>query len=269
MQLIKNLNLLKGGEKHMKSGMQSQRNNIVPFSNNESETVSLPNIVVSTTESKRRVEELKTFVEEVMVKGVDYGLVNGFSKPTLFKPGAEKLCDVFGFSKTADVVNRIEQWEAGVFAYEVKMMLIRKDNGLVEADGLGSCNSKESSFQQQDPYTIVNTVLKMAKKRALIDAVLSATRSSGIFTQDIEDFPQAKTKANKGGGEQATKAQLQKIFRIVNEMDMPTDVAKELMKMTFGVERSIQLSKKQASDFIQDLLMLKEVRTMDEQNYID
>lgn len=269
MQLTKNLNLLKGGEKHMKSGMQSQRNNIVPFSNNDSEIVSLPNIVVSTTDSKRRVEELQTFVEEVMVKGVDYGLVNGFSKPTLLKPGAEKLCDVFGFSKTADVVNRIEQWEAGIFAYEVKMTLIRKDNGLIEAEGLGSCNSKESSFQQQDPYTIVNTVLKMAKKRALIDAVLSATRSSGIFTQDIEDFPQAKTKANKGGGEQATKAQLQKIFRIVNEMDMPTDVAKELMKMTFGVERSTQLTKKQASDFIQDLLMLKEVRTMDEQNHIE
>ena len=108
----------------------------------------------------------------------------------------------------------------------------------------------------------------MAKKRALIDAVLSATRSSGIFTQDIEDLPLATTNASKGGGEQATKAQLQKIFRIVNEMDMPTDVAKELMKMTFGVEHSTQLNKKQASDFIQDLLVLKEVRTMDEQNYI-
>jgi hypothetical protein len=269
MQLIKNLNLLKGGEKHMRSGMQSQRDNIVPFSSIESDIVSLPNIVVSTTESKRRVEELQTFVEEVMVKGVDYGLVDGFSKPTLLKPGAEKLCDVFGFSKTADVVNRIEHWQSGIFAYEVKMTLIRKDNGLVEAEGLGSCNSKESSFKQQDPYTIVNTVLKMAKKRALIDAVLSATRSSGIFTQDIEDFPQAKTKASKGVGEQATRAQLQKIFRIVKEMEMPTDVAKELMKMTFGVERSIQLTKKQASDFIQDLLVLKEVKTMDELNHTD
>lgn len=253
----------------MRSGMQSKRDNIVPFSNNESELVLLPNIVVSTIESKRRVEELQTFVGEVMVKGVDYGLVVGFSKPTLLKPGAEKLCDVFGFSKTADVVNRIEKWESGIFAYEVKMKLIRKDNGLVEAEGLGSCNSKESSFQQQDPYTIVNTVLKMAKKRALIDAVLSATRSSGIFTQDIEDFPQTKANVNKRGGKQATRAQLQKIFRIVNEMNMPTDVAKELMKMSFGVEHSTQLNKKQASDFIQDLLILKEVRTVDAQNHID
>ncbi|WP_051681332.1 hypothetical protein [Virgibacillus alimentarius] len=232
-------------------------NNIVPFSSNaELNPSSLPNIVLSSDASKQRIEELQKFVQEVMVKGIDYGLVHGFSKPTLLKSGAEKLCDVFGFSKTAEVVNRIEQWEPGIFAYEVKTTLIRKDNGVVEAEGLGSCNSKELSFQQQDPYTIVNTILKMAKKRALIDAVLSATRSSGLFTQDIEDFP--KQSNNKGGDDLATKAQLQTIFRIVNEIDMRTDVAKEMMKMTFGVERSTQLTKKQASDFIQDLLHLKE-----------
>lgn len=166
---------------------------VIPFTSSiQLAPLSLPNIVVSSIESKRRIEELQRFVDDVMVKGVDYGLIDGFSKPTLLKPGAEKLCDVFGFAKTVDVVNRIEQWENGVFAYEVKMTLTRKDNGVVEAEGIGSCNSKEASFQQQDPFTIVNTVLKMAKKRALIDAVLSATRSSGIFTQDIEDFPQPK-----------------------------------------------------------------------------
>jgi hypothetical protein len=34
-----------------------------------------------------------------------------------------------------------------------------------------------------------NTVLKMAKKRALVDAVLTVTAASDIFTQDIEDLP--------------------------------------------------------------------------------
>lgn len=34
-----------------------------------------------------------------------------------------------------------------------------------------------------------NTVLKMAKKRAKVDAVIGATRSSGIFTQDLEELP--------------------------------------------------------------------------------
>jgi hypothetical protein len=42
--------------------------------------------------------------------------------------------------------------------------------------------------ENDDPWALWNTVLKMAKKRALIDAVLSATRSSGLFTQDMEDL---------------------------------------------------------------------------------
>lgn len=193
-------------------------NNIVPFSfNTEVNESSLPNIVISSAEAKQRINELQVFVQDVMVKGVDYGLVHGFSKPTLLKPGAEKLCDVFGFSKTADVVNRIEQWDKRIFAYEVKMTLIRKDNGVIEAEGLGAANSKEASFRQQDPYTIINTILKMAKKRALIDAVLSATRFSGLFTQDIEDFPKQPNN-NTSTERSVTKYQLQKIFSIVNEI---------------------------------------------------
>ncbi|WP_051302520.1 hypothetical protein [Salibacterium aidingense] len=241
----------------MTSNQQSVSNNVLHFSTDGAAgKQSLPNIVVSSSESKQRIEELQTFVQDCMVKGVDYGSVDGFSKPTLLKPGAEKLCDVFGFSKTADVVNRIEQWESGIFAYEVKMTLVRKDNGGIEAEGLGFCNSKESSFQQQDPYTIVNTVLKMAKKRALIDAVLSATRSSGIFTQDIEDIQKPKNRSS--AEDKATRAQLQMIFRTVDELDMSTDVAKEMMKMNFNVERSPELTKKQASTFIKDLIILKE-----------
>lgn len=177
--------------------MKNHQDNIIKFYDKENvDKQSLPNIVVSSSESQQRIQQLQTFVDDVMVKGVDYGLIDGFSKPTLLKPGAEKLCDVFGFSKTADVVNRIEDWEKGIFAYEVKMTLIRKDNKIIEAEGLGSCNSKEASFRQQDAYSIVNTILKMAKKRALIDAVLSATRSSGIFTQDIEDFPKDRRQTN-------------------------------------------------------------------------
>ncbi|MFB6466464.1 hypothetical protein ACE38V_06510 [Cytobacillus sp. Hz8] len=242
----------------MKTYKHSSLNNIVPFAiSNRSNVSTLPNIVVSSSESKRRIEDLKTFVEEVMVKGIDYGLVDGFSKPTLLKSGAEKLCDVFGFSKIVEVVNRIEKWDTGIFAYEVKMTLTRKDNGVIEAEGLGSCNSKESAFQQQDSYTIVNTVLKMAKKRALIDAVLSATRSSGIFTQDIEDF---QTQSSiKGGDETITKRQLLKIHQIATDLQIRHEVAKEMMKMKYQVDHSTKLSKKQASDFIQDLLHLKDV----------
>lgn len=137
----------------MKKQKEMTANKILPFSNG-SESISLPNIFVSSSESKQRIDELQTFVEEVMVKGVDYGLIGGFSKPSLLKPGAEKLCDVFGFSKVVNVVNRIEQWESGIFAYEVKMTLIRKDSGRIEAEGLDNCNNRELSFQQQDSFTL-------------------------------------------------------------------------------------------------------------------
>jgi len=36
---------------------------------------------------------------------------------------------------------------------------------------------------------VANTILKMAKKRAQVDAVITATAASDIFTQDIEDLP--------------------------------------------------------------------------------
>jgi len=43
-------------------------------------------------------------------------------------------------------------------------------------------------IENEDIADQYNTVLKMAKKRALVDAVLTVTAASDIFTQDIEDM---------------------------------------------------------------------------------
>ena len=45
-------------------------------------------------------------------------------------------------------------------------------------------------IEHDNPADYYNTVLKMAKKRAHVDAVLTATAASDIFTQDIEDMPE-------------------------------------------------------------------------------
>jgi hypothetical protein len=42
--------------------------------------------------------------------------------------------------------------------------------------------------ENDDPYTLANTILKMAQKRAHIAATLNATGASRIFTQDVEDM---------------------------------------------------------------------------------
>lgn len=80
----------------------------------------------------------------------------------------------------------MENWDKGIFCYEIKAVLINKRTGKIEAERLGSCNNREKKYASQDPFSIVYTILKMAKKRAIVDGVLSATRTSGIFSQDLE-----------------------------------------------------------------------------------
>lgn len=46
--------------------------------------------------------------------------------------------------------------------------------------------------ENPDIADVYNTVLKMAKKRAHVDAVLTATAASDIFAQDLEDLPEAE-----------------------------------------------------------------------------
>jgi hypothetical protein len=229
--------------------------NVIPIRERIIKGNIVPSLAISLVEAKERIDLLQQFVKEMMIAGQDYGIIGGYHKPTLLKPGAEKLCDIFGFSKQVNIINRIENWEKGIFAYEVKVTLVSKQTGFMEAEGIGTCNSKEKNFIDQDPFSLVNTLLKMAKKRALIDAVLSATRASGIFTQDIEDLP--KPQKTKGGDEPATPRQLQMIFRTVTEINMRPETAKEMMKMLYQVDHSTKLSKQQASSFIQDLLLWK------------
>jgi len=149
-----------------------------------------PDFAVSLEEANARIKMFQQYVREHMVEGEDYGVIPGSTKPTLFKPGAEKLNAIFGYAPRVEITNRMEDWDKGFVAYEVKVSLINKRTGQVEAEGLGSCNSKERRYARQDAAGIANTVLKMAKKRAVVDATLSATRASGLFTQDLEDMDQ-------------------------------------------------------------------------------
>lgn len=56
---------------------------------------------------------------------------------------------------------------------------------------------KGESVEHDNPADYYNTVLKMAKKRAHVDAILTATAASDIFTQDVEDMPEVIPGAKK------------------------------------------------------------------------
>lgn len=221
---------------------------------------------------RQRLSVLQEFIAEIMVESVDYGYLPNTDKKCLFKSGAEKLCDAFGLSKRIEIVSRIEDFDKGVFHYEVKAIVIDKKTGVIEAEGVGSCNSMEKKYRTQDAFNLANTILKMAKKRAFVDAVLSATRSSDIFTQDVEDGlmdgnenkkgkskmekpdsnPQKGQKANENL-DRASKKQISYIFTILSDLRIPVDTARNDMERLYGISESKNLSKKQASEFIEHL----------------
>lgn len=219
----------------------------------------VPEFAITMNEARERINMLQNFVKEMMIPKVDYGFIPNCNKPALFKSGAEKLCDIFGFSKQIEILNRVEDWEKGLFHYEVKTILINKRTGIIEAEGIGSCNSKERKYIKQDSYSIINTILKMAKKRAFVDAVLSATRSSGIFTQDVEELDDDIIIAPKKNNinerkettiKRITKAQQTQIILMLNKNKIPTDYAKEIMKERYKVDESKKLTSEQADEFI-------------------
>jgi len=91
-----------------------------------------------------------------------------------------------GLRSEFEIADSTRDFEKGFFQYQVRCKLYKND--MLITEGLGSCNTRESKYIKQDPYSIDNTILKMAKKRALVDAALLVASLSDIFTQDLEDI---------------------------------------------------------------------------------
>ena len=163
-----------------------------------------------------KIQQMQNVVQKTLKKKHDFGEVPGTSKPTLLKPGGEKICMLFGLNPEYEFLKTIEDYDKEFFSYNIRCTLFR--NGQPVAQGVGSCNSKEKKYRyinvdkipenyvgQSEEFTdkygrvkykinnpdicsLVNTILKMAKKRAFIDAVLQVASLSEVFTQDIEDM---------------------------------------------------------------------------------
>ena len=173
----------------------------------------------SVSETLNKIESLQAVVQKTLKSGRDYDVIPGTNKPTLLKPGAEKINMLFGVSPDYEFLTSIEDFEKEFFNYTIKCTL--KKNGQTVAQGVGSCNSKENKYRwknvkeidvpahldkdslmiKKDGYgrtlykienddicSVANTILKMGKKRAYIDATLQLAALSEIFTQDIEDM---------------------------------------------------------------------------------
>jgi len=262
---------------------------------NETSALALPN-EQQFRQDIAAINRFQQVVHSNMVAGQDYGVIPGTTKPTLLKPGAEKIAKLLGLSDQYEIMDKAEDWQAAFFRYLIKCRLIHVPTGTVISEGLGECNSMESKYRyrwvgerdlppgvdksklvsqerrsktgghwtvyrldNEDIYSQVNTILKMSKKRALVDAALSAGRLSEVFTQDIEDMNIAEPVIEgeieeveaKPKTDLATDAQRKKIFAIMKDYGYTEDNLKAYITMTYKKESSKDLTKKEASELIE------------------
>lgn len=163
-----------------------------------------------------QAQRINEVMERVMKKEIHYGLIPGCGKkPCLFKAGAEKLSLTFHLKpKYAISESRTD----GHIRFTVVTSLYGP-NGEFMGEGVGEGSTAEDKYgwrkaaspaewdatpedkrrikyyangqaQQvrNNPADMANTVLKMAKKRSLVDAIITACAASDILTQDIEDM---------------------------------------------------------------------------------
>ncbi|MFA5416904.1 MAG: hypothetical protein WC341_00460 [Bacteroidales bacterium] len=106
---------------------------------------------VSVEEAIERYNQLHQFISLSLVADHDYGTVTGINKPTLLKPGAEKLATFFSLRPVFVIEKEVEDWIGKLtegepfFFYKYRCQLYR--NGELVAEGLGSCNSREKKYR--------------------------------------------------------------------------------------------------------------------------
>ncbi len=106
-----------------------------------------------------------------------------WSKPSLWKPGAEKICGMLGliprFPNLSEYENTVLRGD------DIKVIILKCElhtgSGFVAAEGTGA----RRVAQDNDD---INKSLKMAEKSAHIDATLRVAGLSELFTQDLEDM---------------------------------------------------------------------------------
>ena len=128
---------------------------------------------------------LVEWIRESLVEGVDFGSVptkRGPSKPSLWKPGAEKICGMLGVIVHYPAFKDYERMalEGRALEHIIIRCELHDANGHVVAGGVGARSVKQD-------HGDLNKALKMAAKSAHIDAALRMAGLSELFSQDLED----------------------------------------------------------------------------------
>lgn len=158
---------------------------------------------------KRNRALLMEWLRTALVEGVDFGRIHiagkdrcqlvrmgrvheckdpgHWSKPALFKAGAEKITGMLGMTVHYPTLPAYE--DAFLAQADIRTIMLRCElrdaHGHVVAQGAGARHISQD-------YGDLNKTLKMVAKSAHIDATLRLAGLSEVFTQDLEDRPSAE-----------------------------------------------------------------------------
>lgn len=150
-----------------------------------------------TRESVKEMAEqrqlLNEFIASQLVKDVDFGTIPGCPKPSLFKPGAEKLQNIFKLGSRIIKQNKTLDLDAGFAMFEYTVEVYDLRSGIAIGQCEGSCNSLENKYKNVPFGNVINTLQKMAQKRAFVGVIINSTCASDFFSQDLEDLHDGTT----------------------------------------------------------------------------
>ena len=96
------------------------------------------------------INRFQQIVHANLIENQDFGVIPGTQKPTLLKPGAEKIAKLLGLCDHYEQTSCIEHWaDPPFFHYEYKAKLITLAGDVI-SEGVGSCNSKEARYRWRD-----------------------------------------------------------------------------------------------------------------------
>lgn len=219
-------------------------------------------------ETSKKGKLMDKFIKESLKEGVDFDKPFAAAvKKTLLKPGSEKVCVLLNlmpvFRKDEETMVHLANDVRGsnvAFLCE----LVHRASGTKVAEGRGSAALTEPNIKGN-----LNSAIKMAEKRAQMDATLRVAALSDRFTQDLED-PIYKEKMSEQISDKpkdvpppakrqaVTPAQGKLLFDLWEELVKLGEVTREKSDVTrrmtlrklYGVRSSNDLTKAQASDFI-------------------
>lgn len=174
-----------------------------------------PSGMMSVKQVADRVNAIHGILERVMKNGTHYGTVPGCgSKKVLLKPGADVLAMTFRLVPQFKVERT--DLEGGHREFDVTCSMFNPAGELL-GQGVGSASTMEKKYryrkdgngnkaENEDIADVYNTVLKIAKKRAHIDATLTVTGAADLFTQDLIEEEDARPPVNMPREKTATAA---------------------------------------------------------------